>query len=89
MDLQLLICGENRHAKTDVCIVDHSQNNFDILLLVQKDKRLTYNEPINAGAQLVAEALAAFNENNTQRKAAGCPPLAEKVSHFISLLTFF
>jgi hypothetical protein len=38
MDLPLLICGESRHAKTDVCIIDRSQNN--ILLLVQEDKRL-------------------------------------------------
>ena len=38
VDLPLLICGEERHAKTDVCIVDRSQN--DILLLVQADKRL-------------------------------------------------
>jgi hypothetical protein len=32
-DIPLLVCGERQHAKTDVCIVDHSQN--DILLLVQ------------------------------------------------------
>ena len=38
VDLPLLICGEGRHAKTDVCIVDRSQN--DILLLVQEDRRL-------------------------------------------------
>ena len=38
VDLPLLICGEERHVKTDVCIVDRSQN--DILLLVQEDKRL-------------------------------------------------
>ena len=62
VDLPLLICGEERHAKTDVCIVDHSQN--DILLLVQKEKRLQQLEPVNAQAQLVAEAVAAFNEKD-------------------------
>ena len=36
-DLTLLICGEFRHAQTDVCIIDREQN--DILLLVQEDKR--------------------------------------------------
>ncbi|KAF9513464.1 hypothetical protein BS47DRAFT_1372544 [Hydnum rufescens UP504] len=81
VDLSLLICGENRHAKTDVCIVDGSRN--DILLLVQEDKRLELNEPANARAQLVAEAVAAFNENNAQRDVAGLPPLAEKASHFV------
>ncbi|KIL58213.1 hypothetical protein M378DRAFT_86805 [Amanita muscaria Koide BX008] len=79
--------AENRHAKTDVCIINHSQNN--ILLLVQEDKRLEHGEPINAQAQLVAEAVAAFNKNNAQRAMLGLPPIAEKVSHFVSLLTLF
>ena len=34
-DIPLVICGENRHAKTDVCIIDENE----ILLLVQEDKR--------------------------------------------------
>ena len=84
VDLPLLICGEERHAKTDVCIVDRSQN--DILLLVQEDKRLQQLEPVNARAQLVAEAVAAFNENNAQREAMGLPPLVSKVSHLLSWL---
>ena len=78
VDLPLLICGKERHAKTDVCIVDRSQNN--ILLLVQVDKRLQQLEPVTARAHLVAEAVAAFNENNAQREAMGLPPLASKVS---------
>lgn len=32
-----LICGEWRHVRTDVCLVDRQQNN--ILLVVQEDKR--------------------------------------------------
>ncbi|KAF8329841.1 uncharacterized protein EI90DRAFT_3145889 [Cantharellus anzutake] len=79
-DLPLLICGENRHAKTDVCVVDGTQN--DILLLVQEDKMLALRKPVNARAQLVAAAIAAFNENNAQRGAIGFPPLAEKSIHF-------
>ncbi|KAI9507563.1 hypothetical protein F5148DRAFT_981239 [Russula earlei] len=82
VDLPLLICCEERHAKTDVCIVDRSQN--DILLLVQEDRRLQQLEPAHARAQLVAEAVAAFNENNAQREAMGLPPLISKVSHFLS-----
>ncbi|KAK0468691.1 hypothetical protein IW261DRAFT_1553811 [Armillaria novae-zelandiae] len=77
VDLPLLICGENRHAKTDVCIVDSSQN--DILLLVQEDKS-------NARAQLVTGAVAAFNENNAQRDALGLPPLPEKVMPGIAMV---
>ena len=68
MDLPLFICGESRHAKTDVCIMDRSQN--DILLLVQDEKRLEHEDPVNAQAQLVADAIGAFNENNVHREAA-------------------
>ncbi|KAK0209721.1 hypothetical protein IW262DRAFT_1281259 [Armillaria fumosa] len=77
VDLPLLICGKHRHAQTGVCILDHN----DILLLVKAENRLEHGEPVNARAQLVAEAVAAFNENNAQREAIGFPPLAEKVSH--------
>lgn len=30
-------------------------------------------------AQLVAEAIAAFNHNNVKREAIGLPPLVEKI----------
>jgi hypothetical protein len=84
VDLPLFICGEIRDAKTDGCILDRSQN--DILLLVQEYKRLELRDPVNARAQLVAEAVAAFNENNVNREAVGLPPMAEKVSHFVSFV---
>ena len=62
VDLPLFICGENRHATTDVCIVDRSQN--DIPLLMQEDKKLEHVECVNARARLVAGAVAAFDESN-------------------------
>jgi hypothetical protein len=86
VDIPLFICGERRHAKTNVCIVD--QNNT-ILLLVQRGKSLENVEPINAGAQLVAEAVAAFSKNNCQRDAAGLPPVVEKVSRFREFVDSF
>ncbi len=67
-DIPLFICGEIRHAKTDVCIVDHPQ--YDILVFVQEGKRLENTEPVNARAQqpqLVTATVAAFNENNVRR----------------------
>lgn len=76
-DLPLLICGEWRHAKTDVCVIDCQRN--DILLLFQEDKRLEDREPHDPNAQLVAGALAAFTENNASRKSAGLPPLESRV----------
>ncbi|KXN87219.1 hypothetical protein AN958_08609 [Leucoagaricus sp. SymC.cos] len=81
VDLPLLICGKERHVKTNICIVNHSQN--DIIFLIQEDKKWSLREPINMRAQLVAEAIAAFNENNVNRETIGLPPLAEKISHSI------
>ena len=71
-DIPLLICGEWRHAKTDVCIVDCSRN--DILLLVQEDKRFGAIEATTeAEAQLIAEAIATFSYNNAARDNVGLP----------------
>jgi hypothetical protein len=75
-DIPLLICGEQRHAKTDVCIVDRLQNG--ILLLVQEDKQ--FGEKISdAEAQLIAEAIAAFSLNNSLRRDVDVPELDSKV----------
>ncbi|KAJ7854176.1 hypothetical protein B0H14DRAFT_2756886 [Mycena olivaceomarginata] len=73
-DIPLVICGENRHAKTDVCIIDDG----GILLLVQEDKR--HAVAGNPVPQLVAEAIAAFHSNNvTREQTFGLPPLPSKV----------
>ncbi|KAL4255531.1 hypothetical protein AB1N83_012714 [Pleurotus pulmonarius] len=77
VDIPLLICGESTHVQTDVCIVDRSHN--DILLLVQTGKRLENMDPDSARAQLVAAAVAAFNENNAQRDALGLQPMEDRV----------
>lgn len=85
-NLRLRICGEHRHAKPDVSILDASRNN--IIILIQESKRQARTMPSQAPAQLVAEAIAAFNNNNSLREAAGVPPLAEEVGHFGSSLIF-
>ncbi|KAF7783848.1 hypothetical protein Agabi119p4_13 [Agaricus bisporus var. burnettii] len=77
VDIPFNICGEVRDTKTDVCLVDRLQN--DIILLVQEDKRPEDTESTDAQAQLVAEAVADFTQNNVNRDAQGLPPLAEKV----------
>jgi hypothetical protein len=61
VDLTFFMCGEERHAQTDVCVM----NNDLILLIVQDDKRLA--NAANPQAQLVAEAIAAFHQNNILR----------------------
>lgn len=60
-DTPLVVCGEQRHAKTDVCIVDSD----DVLFLVQEDKR--HKEPKEPEPQLIAAAIAAFQANNAGR----------------------
>ncbi|KIK66411.1 hypothetical protein GYMLUDRAFT_55680 [Collybiopsis luxurians FD-317 M1] len=90
-DLILFICGEFRHAKTDVCILNRVQDA--IILLVQEDKRLDEVEKVDARAQLVAEAIAAFRRNNIIRENNGLEPLPEQIIPGITMVattpTFF
>ena len=89
MDLPFLVCGEFRHAKLDICLVDYSKPN--ILLFAQEDKALKNKKGApKARAQLVAVSIAAFNNKiNSDRKMYGLPPLAEKVSHFVTVSNLF
>ncbi|KAF8343594.1 hypothetical protein F5887DRAFT_1283444 [Amanita rubescens] len=79
-DIPLIICGEARHAKTDVCIIDQNE----ILLLVQEDKQhLDSSDP---EPQLIAEAIAAFAANNqTRQRTLNQPPLDSKVMAGITM----
>ncbi|KAI0293287.1 hypothetical protein B0F90DRAFT_1643190, partial [Multifurca ochricompacta] len=61
-EIPLIICGEARHAKMDVCIIDQNE----IWLLDQEDKQhLDSSDP---EPQLIAEAIAAFAANNQTRQ---------------------
>jgi len=82
-DMSLFICGEFKRAQADVCTIDYDQN--DILLLVQEDKRFHEGDGADPQAQLIAEAIAAFDTNNEQRIKLGRDPLDEKVR----ISTFF
>ncbi|KAF8630342.1 hypothetical protein AX17_005435 [Amanita inopinata Kibby_2008] len=66
--LQLLACGEIVFAKTDVCLMGASYENASskIRLLIQEDKR-HINPKSDPEAQLIAAAIAAFQQNNTNR----------------------
>ena len=59
--MPLTICGETRHAKSDICIVDEN----GVLLLIQEDKERRWLS--NPEPQLVAGAIAAFAANNVTR----------------------
>ena len=82
MDLPLVISRKLKHVKPDICIFDLSRN--EILLVAQEHKMTMLAGLEKAEIQLVAGAVAAFNHNNLQREKAGLPPLAEKVSCFVS-----
>jgi len=60
IDIPFTICGEYRHATTDVCIKDANE----IVLLIQEDK--CHLRPNRPGPQLVAEAIATFQANNNR-----------------------
>ena len=71
--IPLLICGEWKHAETDVCIIDRDE----ILLLVQEDKR--HKEPGDPRPQLFAGAIASVQSNNEVRRRAGLAELYFKI----------
>jgi hypothetical protein len=81
MDIPFVVCGVSKLAKTDVCVVD---DNDEILLLVQEDKRHLENsdpEPL-----LFAKAIAAFAANNrTRQRTLGLAPLPSKIMAVITM----
>lgn len=65
----LTICGDaNRAAQTDVCLLHRPTL---VLLVLVKDKTLSNRTDVEA--QVVAEAIAAFQFNNTKRGDSGLP----------------
>ena len=80
-EIPLIICGEARHMKTDVCIIDQNE----IVLLVQEDKR-HLDLASDPEPQLIAEAIAAFPANNrTRQRTLNQPPLNSKVMAGITM----
>jgi len=78
-NIPLLICGEWRNAKTDVCLVDRPRG---VILLLQEDKRQAATV-LDAPAQLIAKTIGAFSYNNVIREDAGLEPLdADVRRHF-------
>lgn len=82
-ELRFLICGESRYAKPSVSLIDRSVD--DIILLVQEDKRL--GGATDAYAQLIAEAIAAYQVNQSTRTASGLPRLQSLVRNELIIET--
>ncbi|KAF8556496.1 hypothetical protein OG21DRAFT_615014 [Imleria badia] len=80
-DIPLFMCWGQTHANTDVCVVDR---NLGILLLVQEDKR--HLEEADPEPQLIAEAIAAFQHNNTRLQRIGVQPIQKKTIPGITMI---
>jgi hypothetical protein len=60
--ISLLICGEYRMAQADICIIREKK---DLMIMVQVVSSK------NPEPQVIAEAIAAFQENNEEREKTG------------------
>ena len=63
--ISLVVCGEYRQATPDICLLDDQTT----VLLVQEDK--SYISDTDPEPQLIAEAIGAFQENDTLRRRTG------------------
>ncbi len=79
--IHFVVCGENVAAQTDVCLI---QRNSTSLLIVQSDKNaLSSRDP---EPQVVAEAIAAFQQNNRKRTSVGLVELDTMVIPCITMI---
>ena len=83
-ELRFFTCGESKYAKPDVSIIDRDAN--DVILLVQEDKHFSGER--NAHAQLIAKAIAAFQDLNARRAGVGLDPVTSKVHPLLFLVYF-
>jgi len=82
--LGFVICGDTRTAQTDVCIM---RRRGGFLLLMQEDKRLiSIRDP---EPQVIAEAIAAFQENNKIRRNNNIQKLDEMIIPCITMVGTF
>ncbi|KAK0218822.1 hypothetical protein IW262DRAFT_1317667 [Armillaria fumosa] len=83
-NIRFLMCGEYVHATTDACLLDAESL---VLLLVQEDK--SHINPMDPESQLIAEAIAAFQENNKRRTRLFLEPLPVQIIPGITMIGTF
>ncbi|KIM92203.1 hypothetical protein PILCRDRAFT_810217 [Piloderma croceum F 1598] len=71
-------------AKIDVCVMERSGTGAKYLLLVQEERHLPSED--DPEPQLIAEAIAAFYENNRARKAARLQKLQSRTFAGITMV---
>ena len=80
-NIPLTICGANKSAQTDVCLIN---GRTMILLVLQEDK--TENSLTDPEPQVIAEAIAAYQYNNYKRGRLGLAPLDDMVLPCITMV---
>ena len=80
-NIPLTICGKNKNAQTDVCLMD---GRTMILLILQEDK--TVFNSSDPEPQVIAEAIAAYQYNNDKRQRRGMATLEEMVFPCITMV---
>jgi hypothetical protein len=87
-DILYFICGEWRHAKPDICLLNCLQDH-DILLLIQEDTPFLPEDLFclrDPQARLIANAIAAFGEKLEMGQDATIEPKACGSSYFSGVL---
>jgi hypothetical protein len=69
--IELLMCSTYTQAETDVCVL-YRQN---LLFLLQEDKSFVVRHKCDPEPQVIAECIAAFQNNNMLRAKVGKPML--------------
>jgi hypothetical protein len=81
--ISLIICAEKRAAQIDVCVI-HRPTTI-LLVLVQNKTIFNDTAVFEVEAQVVAEAIAAFQYNNAKRAENGRPTLEAMTIPCISM----
>ncbi|KAF8517382.1 hypothetical protein BU17DRAFT_49786 [Hysterangium stoloniferum] len=80
------MCGESVDVKTDVCVMEPVDMGGKYLLLLQEDKsHISLTEP-EPEPRLIAEAIAAFHDNNRVLHVAGLPPFQSRIFAGITMI---
>jgi len=82
-ELQLDMCRSKTSAKPDICI---ENSMTTVKLLVQEDKSYKTFASADPEAQVIAEAIAAFQENNRVRRRTGLDLLKSQLIPCITMM---
>ncbi|KAF8874855.1 hypothetical protein BD779DRAFT_1565425 [Infundibulicybe gibba] len=82
-EMPFYMCGSRVDAKVDVTVIERDPL-FQYILLVQEDKR--YQTGDDPEPRLIAEAIAAFHQNNRSREISRLPPIESQTFPAITIV---